>query len=705
VSFLTPLYALGFLAITAPIIFHLIRRTPRGEVPFSSLLFLTPTPPRLTRRSRLDQWLLLILRAAALVLLAIAFMRPFLRQESLASAGEARGKRVAVLIDTSASMRRADLLPRARALAEQAVGESAPSDRLAVFAFDKSLHPLIGFDESATLDPARRQAIASSRLSSLQPSWRSTDLGRALVDALAALEDAASRGAIEAGAAGRIELITDLQQGSRLDALSEVEWPSDVDLRVKIVAHEGANAGVYAAPEGETEQPDPARPRFRVGVSNDVGSRVEEFVLFWLDERGGLTGTPIKVYVPPGASRIVPVPQPPGFSGTGALRLKGDSCDFDNTLFVAAEPKREDRVLFVGSDRPDDPSGLLYYLNRVYPQMPRHVITIRTAAASARLVFDRTLPFSLVVLGSECSTDNHGRLHTFMRGGGTLFYVIDSTSSGATLAGLLATSPRKLEEVTPHQGALLSDISFDHPLFAPLAGPQFNDYTKIRFWKYRRIPRELLGDARVLARFDSGDPAVLEKRSGKGRLIVMASGWAPQDSQLSRSSKFFPLMAALLEAPNPRRFQVSGHQVEDRVPLPERESDASEERIIIKPDGSRITLASEDRNFDATDQPGIYTLTAASVTHAFAVNLDPQESKTSPLPLETLEQLGCRLASKEPQGQDPQQLRQLQSQELEGRQQLWRWAILAVTGILVLETWLAGRAVTPRTKTAEALST
>lgn len=64
-SFLTPLYLLGALTIAAPIVFHLIRRTTKGEVPFSSLIFLSPSPPRLTRRSRLDQWLLLLLRAAA----------------------------------------------------------------------------------------------------------------------------------------------------------------------------------------------------------------------------------------------------------------------------------------------------------------------------------------------------------------------------------------------------------------------------------------------------------------------------------------------------------------------------------------------------------------------------------------------------------------------------------------------------------------
>ena len=58
-SFLTPLYILGLAAVAAPIVFHLIRRSPKGDVPFSSLMFLSPTPPRLTRRSRLDNWLLL----------------------------------------------------------------------------------------------------------------------------------------------------------------------------------------------------------------------------------------------------------------------------------------------------------------------------------------------------------------------------------------------------------------------------------------------------------------------------------------------------------------------------------------------------------------------------------------------------------------------------------------------------------------------
>ncbi len=95
-SLLAPLYILGLTAIVAPIVFHLIRRSPRGEVPFSSLMFLSPTPPSVTRRSRLDHWLLLLLRAAALALLAFAFARPFLRQPALLDNSEIPERRIAL---------------------------------------------------------------------------------------------------------------------------------------------------------------------------------------------------------------------------------------------------------------------------------------------------------------------------------------------------------------------------------------------------------------------------------------------------------------------------------------------------------------------------------------------------------------------------------------------------------------------------------
>ena len=87
------------------------------------------------------------------------------------------------------------------------------------------------------------------------------------------------------------------------------------------------------------------------------------------------------------------------------------------------------------------------------------------------------------------------------------------------------------------------------------------------------------------------------------------------------------------------------------------------------------------------------------------MNLDPLESKTAPLHVETLEQFGCRLANPSRKRVDREQLRQMHNAELEGRQKLWRWLILAAIGILIVETWLAGRIKQPRLAHAEALAT
>src|SRR5947209_19707839 len=95
---LAPLYLAGLAALSLPLIFHLVRRTPRGRHDFSSLMFLVPSPPRLTRRSRLDQLLLLLMRLTALTLLAFAFARPFLRRTATLAMEDLPARRVAIVV-------------------------------------------------------------------------------------------------------------------------------------------------------------------------------------------------------------------------------------------------------------------------------------------------------------------------------------------------------------------------------------------------------------------------------------------------------------------------------------------------------------------------------------------------------------------------------------------------------------------------------
>src|SRR5438132_11472946 len=118
-SFLAPLFLFGALAVALPVVFHLIRRTSREKTLFSSLMFLMPTPPRVTRRSRLENILLLVLRCLVLCLLALGFARPFIQRAVQADPSRGPAKRILLLLDTSASMRQAGLWADAKSKAAE----------------------------------------------------------------------------------------------------------------------------------------------------------------------------------------------------------------------------------------------------------------------------------------------------------------------------------------------------------------------------------------------------------------------------------------------------------------------------------------------------------------------------------------------------------------------------------------------------------
>ncbi len=115
-NFLTPWFLWGALAVAGPVLFHLIRRAARERMPFSSLMFLAPTPPRTVRRRKLEHLLLLLLRCLCLALLACGFARPFFAKDNTLPAAPAAGRQLVLLLDTSASMRREGLWEKARAV-------------------------------------------------------------------------------------------------------------------------------------------------------------------------------------------------------------------------------------------------------------------------------------------------------------------------------------------------------------------------------------------------------------------------------------------------------------------------------------------------------------------------------------------------------------------------------------------------------------
>ena len=216
----------------------------------------------------------------------------------------------------------------------------------------------------------------------LKPTWGATHLGQALIDAAGAIENVGDAASRSSSVRRRIVLISDLQQGSRLDALGDFEWPSDLELELKAVATEGSNAGLQWLAGQDTGEPAAEGANdLRVRVSNDATSKKESFGLAWTDDKT----PPIPAYVPPGESRVVRLPRPAGSAPRRMLRLQGDTQEFDNLLYLASESKESATVLYVGRDAADDPSGLSYYLKRVFEDMPRRTVKVESRAPAASL--------------------------------------------------------------------------------------------------------------------------------------------------------------------------------------------------------------------------------------------------------------------------------------------------------------------------------
>ena len=364
-SFLTPLFLLGALAVAFPVVFHLIRRTTRERTPFSPLMFLQPSPPRLTRRSRLEHILLLLLRCAILCLLALGFARPFIKKATNADPTSAHARRIVVLVDSSASMRRANLWADARQRVESILSKTSPADQVGLLTFDRRVNSLITFEQWNAAPAGDRASLTARKLAETSPSWSATHLGNALITAAETLADTAAKPVL---GPRQIVLISDLQEGSRLEQLQGYEWPKGIEVSVeKLKARLPSNAGlqlVTSAEEGDAK----TDANVRVRVSNAVESKHEQFKIGWGQTDGrGFLGKPIDIYLPPGQSRIVPVPAPPSGLAVDRIILQGDDEDFDNTVYVIPPEQSRMSVLYLGSESEKDPHQPLYFLPAIPP--------------------------------------------------------------------------------------------------------------------------------------------------------------------------------------------------------------------------------------------------------------------------------------------------------------------------------------------------
>ena len=150
---LNPLFLVGLLAVGVPVLIHLQRRHQSRTLVFPSLMFLERIQIPSRSRRRIRNWLLLALRSLALILLTLAFARPWLSGAAAGAAAGGEGKVVVVLLDNSFSMGYEDRWPKALAYARDVVGSLGAADEAAVVLFSDTATVIA----ETTADPALLQ--------------------------------------------------------------------------------------------------------------------------------------------------------------------------------------------------------------------------------------------------------------------------------------------------------------------------------------------------------------------------------------------------------------------------------------------------------------------------------------------------------------------------------------------------------------------
>ncbi|MDB5332144.1 MAG: N-terminal double-transrane protein, partial [Phycisphaerales bacterium] len=101
-----PLLVVGLLAVSIPIIIHLLHRQKTTPLQWGAMQFLLESPLQMKRRKQVDHWILMAIRMALLALLAWLLARPLWNTTKYNPLATNLSADVAVVVDHSLSMGR-----------------------------------------------------------------------------------------------------------------------------------------------------------------------------------------------------------------------------------------------------------------------------------------------------------------------------------------------------------------------------------------------------------------------------------------------------------------------------------------------------------------------------------------------------------------------------------------------------------------------
>ncbi len=666
----TSLPMLGWLAAAVlPWLIHRWNRRQHHTTPWAAVELLLTAVNQRSRQVKLQQWLLIAVRTAILLLVALAVAQPVIGRWALGSGSAGRLHTILVL-DQSYSIglrsQGSTCLERAQVEASRLIESSQRGDVFSVVGWAQATDNVLG-------RPTEDVSHALSAIGSLSQTEEIANLSAALRSAQAALDRAKKeRPNIEHH---EVVFFSDLarntwhmnpEQQSQWEALAEQASLTVVNLR------DGQQNNIAITDLAA----DPAL--FSSGQQVSFTATLQNFGdRAWQNMKVDLSidGRPIQSQqVSLAAGAMATVRFNHSFESEGshtvlvAIAGEVDPLPLDNRRYLVVEARPQLRVACIAGKpgAADDMARAL--APGKLPDGPAQTIQPEILSASQLVELDMA-KYDALFLASVADLNQReaAQVERFVRAGGGLAIFLDEQPPTEPLSQLL---PVTVHPPVPFGEYHFDALNYSHPITEPFRGNENAGLLKVAVMKYCRLEiKSERQTAKIALAFDTGDPAMVVDRLGLGRVAVMAipSSLAihtPEKnpwSSFAVSPSFLPVMRELLaHLVSPRWLENRNLQVGQTAACAWDASRPETQVTVRRPEGTEQTLSTLTAEapgfllFAETSESGIYQVSAAGEEIArFAVNLDTRESDLSTIdPQELPTGIATRTASSSAQRRD-----------------------------------------------------
>jgi hypothetical protein len=660
-GFGSPLMLWGLAAGGIPILIHLLHRRRFQTVPWAAMRFLLAATKKQSRRLKLEQLLLLLIRTLVVLLVALALSRP--TAETLGEYFQSEGPRHRIIvIDATLSMGYAPggrtRFDRAKEIARQIVGAAKQGDAINLVRISESIPHVI------IRRPAFRTAAVIEEIDQLTLFDESVDTSVILkeVDELLSMAPELTQ--------KEVYFVTDLQASTWAPGDSNENTRIRQELkriadRAKIVWLDVGEPAFSNVAVTGLRNDDPfvlsGRPvRIAASIRNfhSVGS-AGQLVELAID--GRLTDTR-RVDLPPGQD--VSVDFSPSFSGGEhrvEVRVSADGLPVDDVRRLVVPVRDELQVLLVNGKPSGEPMGNStdFLKMALAPDLPNRAFSspIRpTVIRESEFLGTDLSRFDCVFLCNVAMfTDREAEvLRSYLDAGGGVVFCLGDQVRADNYNQVLHRDknpilPAKLGERMGD--AKKKDVAFEfdpgdyhHPIVRPFEGNTGTGLELTKTFVYIKADVDEPRGTSVALRFNTGDPAIIDAPAGRGRVILITtsvdrewSTWAVWGHSL------IPLMHETVNYAVGGRWKdrdvLVGQPLQSHLGLRATDTPGT----VQLPNGDVRTLqpAQDGRVLmtDPTTNAGFYKVALGPPTNRtdwFGVNVDSIESDLSALRLEDL---------------------------------------------------------------------